>query len=122
MLFSFDHDAFQFVTVGTATVSADGMTLKSDPGTGIVKAGWHGSANPRGSGSAQNVSIAFVDCPLTVGVGETVSVSALGTPAPANPTNPFTWTVTGGSGQASLANQVDAQNSSSIDVVGERCR
>ncbi len=40
-IFSFRHDQGQFVSVGTASVSADGATLTSDPGFGIVQGGWH---------------------------------------------------------------------------------
>ena len=38
-VFQFDHDIGEFVSVGLATVSADGATLASDPGFGITKAG-----------------------------------------------------------------------------------
>lgn len=38
---SFDHDIFEFVTVGTAIVSEDGALIISDPGFGIFKSGWH---------------------------------------------------------------------------------
>ncbi len=45
---SFDHDLGQYVSVGTATVSEDGMTINSDPGSGIIHAGWHYPwCNPR---------------------------------------------------------------------------
>lgn len=40
-LFSFDHDVGEFVTVGTAQVTADGAFVASEPGQGIVKGGWH---------------------------------------------------------------------------------
>ena len=40
-LFSFDNDSGQFVVNGTATVSEDGMSITSDPGTGITAPGWH---------------------------------------------------------------------------------
>lgn len=38
-LFSFDHDAAQFVQVGNATVSEDATSIHSGPGLGIVKGG-----------------------------------------------------------------------------------
>jgi len=41
LLFSFDHDKGAFVVNGTATVSADGMSVVSDPGVGIEAPGWH---------------------------------------------------------------------------------
>jgi len=40
-LISFDHDLGQFISVGTMSVSEDGSVLRSDPGVGIIKAGWH---------------------------------------------------------------------------------
>jgi Glucodextranase, domain B/Carboxypeptidase regulatory-like domain len=51
-LYSFDHDMGSFVATGTATVSADGSILVSDPGTGILKGGWHCGGNPNSSGAA----------------------------------------------------------------------
>jgi methionine-rich copper-binding protein CopC len=37
---SFDHDLGQFVSQGTMTASEDGAYLTTDPGSGIIKAGW----------------------------------------------------------------------------------
>ncbi len=51
-LYSFDHDMGSFVATGTATVSDDGSVLTSDPGTGIVKGGWHCGGNPSTAGTA----------------------------------------------------------------------
>ncbi|MDH5526462.1 MAG: carboxypeptidase regulatory-like domain-containing protein [Nitrospirota bacterium] len=45
-MFSFDHDIGAFVSIGTGSVSEDGMLLVSDPGVGVVKSGWHCGANP----------------------------------------------------------------------------
>jgi len=45
-MFSFDHDQGEFVAIGTATVEADGSRICSDPGFGVVKAGWHGCTPP----------------------------------------------------------------------------
>ena len=45
-MYSFDHDLGDFVALGTATVSADGAQICSDPGFGINKAGWHGCVPP----------------------------------------------------------------------------
>jgi len=45
-MYSFDHDLGEFVAIGTATVTADGSQLCSDPGFGIVKSGWGGCAPP----------------------------------------------------------------------------
>jgi hypothetical protein len=53
-MYSFDHDLGQFVSIGTASVSADGNILSSDRGVGIVKGGWHCGGNPAGSGTTHN--------------------------------------------------------------------
>jgi len=53
-IYSFDHDLGQFVSIGTGTVSADGSIIASDPGVGVVKAGWHCGGNPQPTGSANN--------------------------------------------------------------------
>lgn len=42
LLMSFDHARAEWVVVGTMTVSADGLTLVSDPGQGVRAPGWHG--------------------------------------------------------------------------------
>jgi|GEM_PF-3016537 len=45
--FQYDHDLEQFVSAGTAHVSADGSVIVSDDGFGITKAGWgHGPTFP----------------------------------------------------------------------------
>ena len=52
---SFDHTTGRLVIEGTATVSADGLSATTDPGTGITKPGWHGLTPPGlcvGSGGA----------------------------------------------------------------------
>lgn len=49
-MYSFDHDLGQFVSIGTGTVSENGMVIASDPGVGIIKAGWHCGGNPAQSG------------------------------------------------------------------------
>ena len=43
---SFDHTTGMLVINGTATVSADGLTVVSDPGGGIKAPGWHGLTPP----------------------------------------------------------------------------
>jgi hypothetical protein len=53
-IYSFDHDMGSFVATGTATVSEDGTVIRSDPGMGIVKGGWHCGGNPSGSGTTHN--------------------------------------------------------------------
>ncbi len=53
-MYSFDHDLGQFVSIGTGTVTDDGMMIISDPGVGVVKAGWHCGGNPQPVGGANN--------------------------------------------------------------------
>ncbi|MCP3995489.1 MAG: hypothetical protein GY722_10550, partial [bacterium] len=50
-MYSFDHDLGHFVSIGPATTSDDGMVMRSDPGVGIVKAGWHCGGNPASTGT-----------------------------------------------------------------------
>lgn len=53
-LYSFDHDLGHFVSIGPGTVSDDGSVVTSNPGVGIVKAGWHCCGFPQGSGTENN--------------------------------------------------------------------
>ena len=55
-LYSFDHDLGAFVGIGPATVTEDGTAVVSNPGVGILKAGWHCGGNPTTSGTPH-------DCP-----------------------------------------------------------
>jgi hypothetical protein len=45
-ILSFDHTTGRLVINGTGTVSADGLTVVSDPGSGIRAPGWHGLTPP----------------------------------------------------------------------------
>lgn len=56
-MFSFDHDLGEFVSIGTGTVSEDGLVVRSDPGFGIVKAGWHCAAGSGGFGPNASVHV-----------------------------------------------------------------
>ena len=51
-MYSYDHDLASFVAIGSATVSEDGATITSDPGSGVIKAGWHCGGDPNTTGSA----------------------------------------------------------------------
>src|SRR5439155_14751165 len=55
-MYSFDHDIGSFVAIGTGTVSDDGLAIRSNPGVGVLKAGWHCGGNP-------NVTGAVATCP-----------------------------------------------------------
>ena len=61
-MFSFDHDIRSFVTIGTGTVSEDGSVIRSDPGVGVVKAGWHCGGNPAGTGTCNHKCDDGEDC------------------------------------------------------------
>jgi hypothetical protein len=50
-MYSYDHDLASFVAIGTATVSADGSVIASDPGVGVLKAGWHCGGDPNANGT-----------------------------------------------------------------------
>ncbi|MEX2138181.1 MAG: Ig-like domain-containing protein [Pirellulales bacterium] len=41
LIFSFDHDAGEWVVIGAGSVSADGLSIVSDVGVGIAAPGWH---------------------------------------------------------------------------------
>jgi hypothetical protein len=56
-MYSFDHDLGHFVSIGPATVSEDGMLIRSNPGVGILKAGWHCGGTPSETGTPH-------DCPI----------------------------------------------------------
>ena len=56
-MYSFDHDLEEFVTIGLGTVSADGKVISSDPGVGVIKAGWHCGSQPTGAGCASNCPV-----------------------------------------------------------------
>jgi hypothetical protein len=56
-MYSFDHDIGSFVAIGTGIVSDDGAIIRSSPGVGVLKAGWHCGGNPSPTGSA-------ADCPV----------------------------------------------------------
>lgn len=51
-MYSYDHDLAAFVAIGTGTVSADGSVIASDPGMGVMKAGWHCCGDPLTIGNA----------------------------------------------------------------------
>ncbi|HEV7744529.1 MAG TPA: hypothetical protein VGO56_06010 [Pyrinomonadaceae bacterium] len=63
LLMSFDHEAGRYVQVGTATVSADGKQITSDPGSGIRVGAWH--ATPPPPPKPETVVTAISDVPCT---------------------------------------------------------
>jgi hypothetical protein len=60
-LFSFEHGIGAFVSVGTGTVSEDGLVLQSDPGFGVVEAGWHCGAPASATGDAEQIHVHITD-------------------------------------------------------------
>lgn len=56
-MYSFDHDLEEFVSIGLGTVSADGSLIASNPGVGVIKAGWHCGSQPGGAGCANNCAV-----------------------------------------------------------------
>jgi len=45
-IYSYDHDLEEFVSIGLGTVSEDGSVITSNPGVGILKAGWFAAPRP----------------------------------------------------------------------------
>lgn len=43
---TFNHDTGEFEMMAPATVTPDGALIKSEPGTGLTRSGWHGPARP----------------------------------------------------------------------------
>jgi hypothetical protein len=79
-MYSFDHDIGSFVAIGTATVSDDGLTIRSNPGVGVLKAGWHCGGNPNATGNAASLGIVFGKPEYLTTIGKTVTVTASGSP------------------------------------------
>ena len=84
-MFSFDHGIGAFVSIGTGTVSEDGTVIRSDPGFGIVEAGWHCAAPPSESGESGALEVDWLVLdPIVLCADrdppDTLRVGALGTP------------------------------------------
>ncbi|MFI5455338.1 MAG: Ig-like domain-containing protein [Isosphaerales bacterium] len=54
---SFDHTTGRLVIDGTATVSADGLTVTTDPGAGVTAPGWHALTPPGALAKSENAMI-----------------------------------------------------------------
>jgi hypothetical protein len=79
-MYSYDHDLASFVAIGSATVSDDGSVIRSDPGVGVLKAGWHCGGDPNSTGSTASLSLSVSPSDVTVAVGEQFDVTANGGP------------------------------------------
>ncbi|MCI0718850.1 MAG: carboxypeptidase regulatory-like domain-containing protein, partial [Acidobacteria bacterium] len=78
-LFSFDHDIGEFVSIGTGSVSADGSVITSDPGVGILKAGWgFPPPPPKPSNCVADLSAQIVPATKTLGVQQVGTLEAKG--------------------------------------------
>jgi len=56
-MYSFDHDIGSFVAIGTGTVSDDGQAIRSNPGVGVLKAGWHCGGDPQTRGTVADCGL-----------------------------------------------------------------
>jgi len=89
-MYSYDHDLATFTAIGTGTVSADGSVIASDPGVGVLKAGWHCGGDPNTTGGAETVAVSVSKTTVTLAVGGTFNVTAIGGPIPiGNPA--YSW-------------------------------
>ncbi len=110
-MYSFDHDLNAFVAIGTATVTDDGLLVRSDPGVGVVKAGWSCAGIPVRTGSAECLQ-AYLTTDLAPNeegtIGTNIALQAFGSP----PTNTLydQWSV---SSVGQLLSQSSCPNSPS---------
>lgn len=52
-VFAFNHELNDYVSVGPSTVTADGKKICTDPGFGLIDAGWHGPSTTNGTGNGE---------------------------------------------------------------------
>lgn len=62
-MYSYDHDLGMFIAIGTGTVSDDGSVIASNPGVGVLKAGWHCGGDPAANGHVADCG----DCKICTG-------------------------------------------------------
>lgn len=79
-LYSYDHDLAAFTAIGTGTVSEDGLLIESDPGVGILKAGWHCGGNPNSSAAVAPLTVTIAPTSVEKVMEKEFSVVAKGTP------------------------------------------
>ena len=88
-MYSFDHDLGQFISIGTASVSDDGLLIQSDPGVGLLKGGWHCAGDPTPLGGAENAGAQLLGPDrILLSSDESRSLSAVGRPEPGT----YQWT------------------------------
>ncbi|NJL28929.1 MAG: hypothetical protein HC897_14090 [Thermoanaerobaculia bacterium] len=59
-LYSFDHHAGRFVSIGPAAVSENGVSIDSLPGFGIVEGAWHCGGDPAAAGTPHSCPVCQV--------------------------------------------------------------
>ena len=79
-MYSYDHDLAAFVAIGSGTVSEDASVIASDPGVGVLKAGWHCGGDPNPTGSAASLSVSLTAAAGPQIAGSIVDLLARGTP------------------------------------------
>jgi hypothetical protein len=62
-MYSYDHDLSTFVSIGNGTVSADGTVIASNPGVGVLKAGWHCGGDPGAIGTIADCLVCNICSP-----------------------------------------------------------
>jgi hypothetical protein len=87
-MYSYDHDLGMFVAIGTGTVSPDGSAIASNPGVGVLKAGWHCGGDPNSSGSSASLAVTISPTTITKGKNDQFTLTASGSP-PQDGT--YTW-------------------------------
>ena len=78
-MYSYDHDLSMFVAIRTGTVRPM-VVIASNPGFGVLKAGWHCGGNPNTSGNAGSLSVTISPTTATLSVNQTFSFTANGAP------------------------------------------
>ena len=79
-MYSFDHDIGSFVAIGTGSVSEDGLVIRSNPGVGVLKAGWHCGGDPNSQGSSASLQVSFDNNLIKMQYGSSIEVVANGSP------------------------------------------
>ncbi len=83
-LYSFDHDLGHFVSIGPATITEDGTSIVSNPGVGIIKAGWHCGGTPGSTGSSEDCPTCH-SCTLNWCTADDAQPCSLSDPCKTNP-------------------------------------
>lgn len=110
-MYSYDHDLGMFIAIGTGAVSADGSVIASNPGVGVLKAGWHCGGDPNKPGSGEIVHVKITtQKPVLVAKDKTTTIESTGGPLPGT----FSWKTS----DASVAAINGSSSNSSVIVKG----